>query len=102
MKRFVERCRLPTRHTSTPTERFVLRADSIRPYNCGGCAARVDCSSTPTVGGYTQPGTCEYPGLRADSIRPYRDVSSLYIQKRRNHCGRAFYPIYFMVSSPFS
>ena len=81
MKRFVERCRLPTWHTSTPEGRFVLRADSIRPYNCGGCAARVDCSSTPTVGGYTQPGTCEYPGLRADSIRPYRDVSSLYIQK---------------------
>ena len=27
MKRFVERCRLPTRHTSTPKGRFVLRAD---------------------------------------------------------------------------
>ena len=28
-----------TRHTSTPEGRFVLRADSIRPYNCGGRAA---------------------------------------------------------------
>ena len=32
MKRFAERCRLPTRHTSTPKGRFVLRADAIRPY----------------------------------------------------------------------
>ena len=38
MKRFAERRRLPTRHTSTPKGRFVLRADSIRPYNCGGKA----------------------------------------------------------------
>ena len=28
-----------TRHISTPEGRFVLRADSIRPYNCGGRAA---------------------------------------------------------------
>ncbi len=28
-----------TRHTSTPKGRFVLRADSIRPYNRGGRAA---------------------------------------------------------------
>ena len=27
------------RHTSTPKGRFVLRADAIRPYNCGGRAA---------------------------------------------------------------
>ena len=31
MKRFTERRRLPTRHTSTPKGRFVLRADSISP-----------------------------------------------------------------------
>ena len=30
---------MSTRHTSTPKGRFVLRADSIRPYNCGGKAA---------------------------------------------------------------
>ena len=28
-------------------------------------------SSPPTVGEYAQPGACENPGLRADSIRPY-------------------------------
>ena len=26
---------MSTRHTSTPKGRFVLRADAIRPYNCG-------------------------------------------------------------------
>ena len=29
---------MSTRHTSTPKGRFVLRADAIRPYNCGGRA----------------------------------------------------------------
>ena len=38
-----------TRHTSTPKGRFVLRADAIRPYSCGGKAAdRSTYSSTPT------------------------------------------------------
>lgn len=30
---------MSTRHTSTPKGRFVMRADSIRPCNCGGTAA---------------------------------------------------------------
>ena len=35
---------------STPKGRFVLRADSIRPYNCGGRAAEGSTySSTPTI-----------------------------------------------------
>ena len=29
---------MSARHTSTPKGRFVLRADAIRPYNCGGGA----------------------------------------------------------------
>ena len=30
---------MSARHTSTPKGRFVLRADAIRSYNCGGRAA---------------------------------------------------------------
>ena len=37
---------MSTRHTSTPKGRFVLRADSIRPY-CGGRAADGSTSSSP-------------------------------------------------------
>ena len=32
---------MSTRHTSTPKGRFVLRADSIRPYSLGGEAAAI-------------------------------------------------------------
>ena len=40
---------MSTRHTSTPKGRFVLRADAIRPYNCGGKAVDGSTySSTPT------------------------------------------------------
>ena len=39
-----------TRHTSTPKGRFVLRADSIRPYNCGGKAADGSTTSRPLQG----------------------------------------------------
>ena len=58
---------------STPKGRFVLRADSILPYSCGGRAADGSTSSRPLQLVYTiQPGTVENPKLRADSIRPYR------------------------------
>ena len=36
-----------TRHTSPPKGRFVLRADSIRPYGCGGRAADGSTNSRP-------------------------------------------------------
>ena len=36
-----------TRHTSTPKGRFVPRADSIRPYSCGGRAADGSTDSRP-------------------------------------------------------
>ena len=38
-----------TRHTSTPKGRFVLRADSIRPYNYGGRAADGSTDSRPLL-----------------------------------------------------
>ena len=41
--------RMSTRHTSTPKGRFVLRADSIRPYSCGGKAADGSTISRPLL-----------------------------------------------------
>ncbi len=59
-----------TRHTSTPKGRFVLRADSIRPYNCGGRAADGSTTSRPLQLVYTiQPGAVENPKLRACASR---------------------------------
>ena len=46
------------RHKRTLEGRFVLRADSIRPYSLGGEAAAIQ-------------RTAQFRGLRADSIRPY-------------------------------
>ena len=33
----------------------------------------------PLQGGYAHPGACEYPGLRADSIRPYRACARRFL-----------------------
>ena len=41
---------MSARHTSTPKGRFVLRADSIRPYGCGGKAADGSTGSRPLQG----------------------------------------------------
>ena len=60
-----------TRHTSTPMGRFVLRADSIRPYRT--CAfIRVLAKKT---------------GLRADSIRPYKACAFIRVLAKILSCG---------------
>ena len=60
---------------STPKGRFVLRADSIRPYNCGGRAADGSTASRPLqfhAGKLIPSNVSLYPvSVRADSIRPY-------------------------------
>ena len=45
------------RHTSTPKGRFVLRADSIRPYSLGGEAAAIQRTalSRQAAGGFYPP-----------------------------------------------
>ena len=50
---------MSTRHKRTPKGRFVLRADSIRPYSLGGEAVPFNAPLCPVR-------------FRADAIRPYR------------------------------
>ena len=49
----------------------MLRADSIRPYSCGGRAADGSTNSRPLQMACTIQRTAQFRGLRADSIRPY-------------------------------
>ena len=72
------------------SERLCLvrfRADSIRPYNCGGRAADGStCSSPPIVGMCTQPAASLNPGMRAAGSRPYsvnRRIKIAHSRRRR-------------------
>ena len=59
-----------TRHTSTPKGRFVLRADAIRPYSCGGKAADGATSSRPLQLAYAIYPTAQSQDVRAAGSRP--------------------------------
>ena len=72
------------------SERLCLvrfRADSIRPYNCGGRAADGStCSSPPTVDVCTQPAASLNPGIREAGSRPYsanRRIKIAHSRRRR-------------------
>ena len=56
---------------STPKGRFVLRADSIRPYSCGGRAADGSTISRPLQMAAATQRTAQFRHVRADSIRLY-------------------------------
>ena len=56
----------------------------------------------PYSGRVRSTGCLRKTGVTGGFYPPLQRRFFIVHTKRRNHCGRAFYPIYFMVSSPFS
>ena len=56
-------------------------ADRIRPQHKAPLRG-------PLQGGCVHSGACEYPGLRADSIRPYRAYAFIRVLPEIRGCGR--------------
>ena len=68
----------------------VVGADRIRPQHKaplqGACAGSTYSSTLQGV--YAHPGACEKPGLRADSIRPYKAYAFIRVLPEIRGCGR--------------